>query len=66
MIFVVEQWSEKRKAWIATGNLRRTRKAAGELLLNLNTRSPNVDRQIQSYERKPSDKKSARAGGRTG
>lgn len=66
MIFIVEQWSEKRQAWIATGNVRRTRKAAGELLLGLNARSPNVDRQIQQYERKPSDKRGGRSATRAG
>jgi hypothetical protein len=62
VIFVLEQWSEKRQAWIATGNVRRTRKAAGELLLGLNARSPNVDRQIQPYERKPDKKQRGRSG----
>lgn len=57
IVFVVEQWSDKRKAWLPTGNVRRTRKAAGEVLLLLNKNAPGTDRQIQPYERKAEKKR---------
>ncbi len=61
MIFILEQWSEAGKRWIPTGNVRRTRKAAGELLLTLNKKSPGMQRQVQPYERRPENRRSASA-----
>lgn len=49
-LFVIELWSTKQSRWIATGNARRSFKAASELLLDINKRQGG-DRQIARYER---------------
>ncbi len=49
MIFVIEKWSDQRKAWIPTGNIRRTHKNAVALLKSL-ADLPG-ERQIGKYER---------------
>jgi hypothetical protein len=50
--FVIERWSDKAKAWIPTGNVRRTYKAAVELL-KLVDANTDGKHQIQRYERCP-------------
>lgn len=51
ILFVIEKWDAARKAFVPTGNARRTFKAASELLTLLEKKTPGPSRQIQKYVR---------------
>lgn len=51
VLFVVEKWDDKRKAFVPTGNARRTYKAAADLLPSLDKKLPGHTRQIGRYVR---------------
>ena len=50
-LFVIEKWDAKRKAFVATGNARRTYVGAVELAAALEKKLPGPTRQIGKYVR---------------
>lgn len=50
-LFVIEKWSQKHNAFVATGNARRTFKAASAIAAALEKKLPGETRQIAKYVR---------------